>query len=66
VTPQICGSAIKQSEAGRHTPGNFTNQIQRTFEEPRLIVGAIAAKWSLLAQQGTALHQSPPFMVLNS
>ena len=24
--------------AGRHTPGTFTNQIQKTFEEPRLVV----------------------------
>mmetsp|Transcript_24347 Transcript_24347/g.79451 ORF Transcript_24347/g.79451 Transcript_24347/m.79451 type:complete len:301 (-) Transcript_24347:766-1668(-) len=24
--------------AGRHTPGTYTNQIQKTFEEPRLLV----------------------------
>eukprot|EP00200_Dunaliella_tertiolecta_P014097 CAMPEP_0202393618 /NCGR_PEP_ID=MMETSP1127-20130417/93002_1 /ASSEMBLY_ACC=CAM_ASM_000462 /TAXON_ID=3047 /ORGANISM="Dunaliella tertiolecta, Strain CCMP1320" /LENGTH=329 /DNA_ID=CAMNT_0048996205 /DNA_START=497 /DNA_END=1483 /DNA_ORIENTATION=- len=27
-----------KSEAGRHTPGTFTNQIQKRFEEPRLII----------------------------
>jgi small subunit ribosomal protein SAe len=24
--------------AGRHTPGTFTNQIQKRFEEPRLLI----------------------------
>jgi len=27
-----------KSLAGRHTPGTFTNQIQKQFEEPRLLV----------------------------
>jgi len=27
-----------KSIAGRHTPGTFTNQIQKNFEEPRLLV----------------------------
>lgn len=27
-----------KSLAGRHTPGTFTNQIQKAFEEPRLVV----------------------------
>ncbi|PNH10581.1 40S ribosomal protein SA [Tetrabaena socialis] len=27
-----------KSMAGRHTPGTFTNQIQKFFEEPRLLV----------------------------
>lgn len=27
-----------KSLAGRHTPGTFTNQIQKNFEEPRLLV----------------------------
>jgi small subunit ribosomal protein SAe len=27
-----------KSMAGRHTPGTFTNQVQKTFEEPRLII----------------------------
>jgi ribosomal protein S2 len=34
-----------KSLAGRHTPGTFTNQIQKQFEEPRLLIltGATAA-----------------------
>lgn len=27
-----------KSMAGRHTPGTFTNQIQKAFEEPRLLI----------------------------
>ncbi|KAG1672438.1 hypothetical protein FOA52_013224 [Chlamydomonas sp. UWO 241] len=27
-----------KSLAGRHTPGTFTNQIQKNFEEPRLLI----------------------------
>jgi len=27
-----------KSIAGRHTPGTFTNQIQKTYEEPRLLI----------------------------
>jgi small subunit ribosomal protein SAe len=27
-----------KSLAGRHTPGTFTNQIQKQFEEPRLLI----------------------------
>lgn len=27
-----------KSMAGRHTPGTFTNQIQKNFEEPRLLI----------------------------
>ena len=27
-----------QAIAGRHTPGTFTNQLQNTFSEPRLLV----------------------------
>jgi len=27
-----------KSAAGRHTPGTFTNQVQKNFEEPRLLV----------------------------
>jgi len=27
-----------KSLAGRHTPGTFTNQVQKLFEEPRLVV----------------------------
>ena len=27
-----------KSLAGRHTPGTFTNQIQKHFEEPRLLL----------------------------
>ncbi len=27
-----------KSLAGRHTPGTFTNQIQKVFEEPRLLI----------------------------
>ena len=27
-----------KSLAGRHTPGTFTNQIQKNFEEPRLLL----------------------------
>lgn len=27
-----------KSMAGRHTPGTFTNQIQKLFEEPRLLI----------------------------
>jgi hypothetical protein len=27
-----------QAIAGRHTPGTFTNQLQNTFSEPRLLI----------------------------
>lgn len=27
-----------KSMAGRHTPGTFTNQVQKNFEEPRLLI----------------------------
>ena len=27
-----------KSLAGRHTPGTFTNQVQKQFEEPRLLI----------------------------
>jgi len=27
-----------KSAAGRHTPGTFTNQVQKNFEEPRLLI----------------------------
>jgi hypothetical protein len=41
-----------KSLAGRHTPGTFTNQIQKQFEEPRLLIltgapAAAAAAWHL-------------------
>jgi hypothetical protein len=30
--------AAHRYSAGRHTPGTFTNQIQKVFEEPRLLL----------------------------
>lgn len=62
--------------AGRHTPGTFTNQSQKTFEEPRLLLltdprcGGDGQRWAAAAgrqqcvqhgeQQAMQAHHAPP------
>jgi small subunit ribosomal protein SAe len=35
---KFCEHTGCKALAGRHTPGTFTNQIQKMFEEPRLLI----------------------------